>query len=192
MILIINICKQEMHDLEFVKPVEDILSKSEVPFVTKHISKLKKSDIDSCHRIIITGTSLKDFDYTKHKSKFSFLKSFDRPVLAICGGMQLLCMIHGCKLTKFQEIGLKPVAFTAGFLGVDPSVKSDREVYCLHNMAIVDDDSLKDTFHIYAKTYSSDGKECIQAVRHKHFKHYGTLFHPEVRNKDLIVNFLYL
>jgi len=199
MILIINICKQELHRLEFVKPIEDILSRSETPFTTKHFSKFDKKDLDSCHRIIITGTSLKDFDYAKHLSKFNFLKSFDKPVLAICGGMQLLCMIHGCKLEKFREIGLKPIKFNAEFLGVTQSRESEnnnldisRDVYCLHNMAVKNDAILKKNFNIYSTTTSSDGKQFVQAIKHKHFKHYGTLFHPEVRNKDLIVNFLYV
>lgn len=183
MILIINVCKEEMHYFEFVKPIEDILKKNEEPFITKNYFEVTKKDLDSSHRIIITGTSLKDMSYSspKNMSKFKFLLSYEKPVLAICGGMQLLCMIHGCKLIKGQGIGLHNINFNAEFLKINGS----REVYELHNMAVKDDDILKKNFHIYSKT------EHIQAVKHKHFKHYGVLFHPEVRNKDLIVNFLY-
>ncbi len=183
MILIINICKEEMHYYEFVKPVEDILIKAEQSFVTKRYTELTKKDLDSAHRIIITGTSLKDMSYSNPKniSKFKFLLSYNKPVLAICGGMQLLCMLYSCKLVKGQAIGLHNINFNAEFLKINGS----REVYELHNMAIKDDAVLKKNFNIYSKT------EYIQAVKHKHFKHYGVLFHPEVRNKDLIVNFLY-
>ena len=180
MILLINICKEGMHYYEFVKPIEDILSGISAPFVTKYYSKLTKKDLDSSHRIIIAGTSLMDMSYSNHISKFRFLKDYDKPILAICGGMQLLCLIHGCKLIKEEEIGLKAVNFNAEFLGVTGS----REVYTLHNMAIKDDAILKKIFHIYSKT------ECVQAVKHKTHKHYGVLFHPEVRNKDIIVQFL--
>jgi anthranilate/para-aminobenzoate synthase component II len=182
MILIINICKEEMHHLEFVKPIEDILRSSEEPFTTMHYSKISKKDLDSCHRIIITGTSLKDMDYSKHLSKFTFLLSYDKPVLAICGGMQILCSIYGCKMSKGLEIGLKNTIFNAEFLGISGS----REVYTLHNMAIMDDALLRKHFHIFSKT------EYIQAVKHKHLRHYGVLFHPEVRNKDVIINFLHI
>jgi GMP synthase (glutamine-hydrolysing) len=183
MILIINVCKEEMHYFEFVKPIEDILKKLEEPFITKPYSEVTKRDLDSSHRIIITGTSLKDMSYSSPKNilKFKFLLSYNKPVLAICGGMQLLCMIHGCKLVKGQEIGLHNINFYAEFLGVNGS----REVYELHNMVIKDDVVLKKNFSVYSKTTH------IQAVKHKHFKRYGVLFHPEVRNKDLIVNFLY-
>lgn len=189
MILIINICREKLHYFEFVKPVEDILLNYDTTFITKHFSKVTKKDLSSCHRIIITGTSLKDFYYTKYIKKFLFIKSFDKPILAICGGMQILCCIYGCKLVNFREIGIKAIHFNASFLGIH---SSEREVYCLHNMAVKDDNILKKNFKIYSSTISSDGKYCIQAVKHKHFKHYGMLFHPEVRNKDLIVNFLYI
>jgi len=189
MILIINICKEELHYLEFVKPIEDILNIAEEPFMTKHYLKLTKKDIDSSHRIIITGTSLKDMSYSKDLSKFKFLLSYDKPVLAICGGMQALCSIYGCKLVKGLEIGLKPIVFSAEFLGVNPGDDGSREVYTLHNFAIKDDDTFKKHFHIYAKT-DCKGIDVVQAVKHKHLKHFGVLFHPEVRNKDMIKNFL--
>ena len=185
MILIINICKEDMHYFEFVKPVEDVLIKAEVPFITRKYVEVKKKDIDSCHRIIITGTSLKDSSYVKELFRFNFLKTFNKPVLAICGGMQLLCLVNGCKLIKGYEIGLANINFNSEYLGVTGS----REVYELHNFAVKDDDVLKKTFNIYAKTVSTK-KDIVQAVKHKHLKQYGTLFHPETRNKDMIANFL--
>jgi GMP synthase (glutamine-hydrolysing) len=179
-----------MHYFEFVKPIEDILIKAEEPFITKHYTKITNTDMDSCHRIIITGTSLNDMSYTKQLSRFKFLKSYDKPVLAICGGMQLLCIVNGCKLVKGQEIGLREINFSAEYLGAT----GQREVYELHNSAIKDDSVLKKNFHVYSKTEIKTKifkTEVIQAVKHKRYKHYGVLFHPEVRNKDLIVNFLY-
>jgi GMP synthase (glutamine-hydrolysing) len=152
--------------------------------------------------VIITGTSLKDMSYTRQLSKFKFLLSYDKPVLAICGGMQILCMINGCCLVKGQEIGLKTIIFNAEYLGAESTIGREREVYALHNMAIKDDAVLKKMFHVYSKTEIDskakiDSKNnskigCIQAVKHKYFKHYGILFHPEVRNKDMITNFLYV
>ena len=191
MILIINICKEEMHYLEFVKPIEDVLKKAEEPFTTMSYAKISSmskkeldKELDSSHRIIIAGTSLKDMSYSKNLSKFKFLLSYNKPILGICGGMQLLCMSYGCKLTKCQEIGLKNINFNANFLGVGGLKEKSREVYELHNMGVKDDTTLKKYFNVYAKT------EVVQAVKHKHFKHYGILFHPEVRNKDIILNFL--
>lgn len=185
MILIISICKEDMHYHEFVRPIEDILNALEEPFITKNYLKLSRSDLDSCHRIIIAGTSLMDMHYAKDISRFKFLASFNKPVLGICGGMQILCMIHGCKLIDGSEIGLKKINFNAEFLGVNGS----REVYTIHNMVVKDDAVLHEKFHIYSR--SKDGG-FVQAVKHKAFRHYGLLFHPEVRNKDMILNFLHM
>lgn len=169
-----------MHYFEFVKPIEDILIKAEAPFTTKSYTAATKKDLDACHRVIITGTSLNDNSYVKELVKFNFLKTFNKPVLAICGGMQLLCLVNGCKLVEGKEIGLHNINFNSEYLGVS----GFREVYELHNMAVKDDVILKKNFNIYAKT------KFVQAVKHRHFKHYGMLFHPETRNKDMIVNFL--
>jgi anthranilate/para-aminobenzoate synthase component II len=185
MILLIDICREEMHYHEFVRPIEDIMHKAEEPFITKHYLNISKKDLDSCHRIIIAGTSLMDASYSKNLSRFKFLKSFNKPVLGICSGMQILCVMHGCNLANGKEIGLAKLDFNAEFLGVTGS----REIYMLHNMIVKGDKNLHDKFHIYSK---SVGTGYVQAVRHKHFKHYGTLFHPEVRNKDMILNFLYV
>jgi len=36
---------------------------------------------------------------------------------------------------------------------------------------------------------SAYSSSCIQAIKHKTKPLYGTLFHPEVRNKNIIINF---
>jgi GMP synthase (glutamine-hydrolysing) len=185
MILIINICKEEMHYHEFVKPIEDILKGKEEPFMTRRYTKVGKKDLESCHRIIIAGTSLKDISYSKDFARFRFLKSYVKPVLTICGGMQILCMVYGCKLSKGMEIGLKRISFNSEFLGIT----GQREVYELHNMVVKEDEILKKNFHIYSKNIDTGH---IQALKHKNLRQYGVLFHPEVRNKDMIVNFLYV
>lgn len=186
MILIINICNEKMHYYEFVKPIEDILLASKQSFITRHYKKdysiIIERDLALSDKIIITGTSLKDMSYSKNLVMFDFLKSYTKPVLAICGGMQILCGIYGCKLVKGNEIGLKTISFDNAFLGI----KGSREVYLLHNFSVRDNALLKKSFTVSSKT------EYVQAVVHKKFSHYGVLFHPEVRNKDLIVNFLYL
>ncbi|MGV8086695.1 MAG: glutamine amidotransferase-related protein [Candidatus Woesearchaeota archaeon] len=186
MILIINICDEEMHYYEFVKPIENIISASKQSFITRHYKKdystIINNDLALSDKIIITGTSLKDMSYSKNLSLFDFLKSYPKPVLAICGGMQILCGIYGCKLVKGEEIGLKTISFDDVFLGIIGS----REVYLLHNFSVRDNALLRKSFNVVSKT------KYIQAVMHKKFLHYGVLFHPEVRNKDLIVNFLYV
>ena len=60
MILIVNVCKEKLHYYEFIKPIEEILKKNEIKFVTKHYKDISKSDLKECEKIIICGTSLRD------------------------------------------------------------------------------------------------------------------------------------
>jgi GMP synthase-like glutamine amidotransferase len=160
MILIINICKEKLHELEFVKPVEDILKNQSINFFTKHCIQLKNSDIEKADKIIICGTSLKDNDFLMHLDKFSWIKNTKKQILGICGGAHIIGLILGNKLKKKKEIGLKDLIIRQKFLGSIGKL----QVYHLHQ------------FHI------------LPEVFHKN-NIYATLFHPEVRNKNLIAVF---
>ena len=85
--------------------------------------------------------------------------------------MHVLHLIYGGKKHKDKKIGQVKITFNKEFLGL----KGTKEVYNLHQYFI---DSKE--FNIYNKQYS----------KHKTKPFYGTLFHPEVRNKELITTFL--
>ena len=175
-ILIINICKEKLHELEFVKPIEDILRKDKIKFDTKHYRELNKRDIKKSSKIIITGTSLKDDEFLENLNKFQWIKLYDKPVLGICGGMQILVLIFRGRLKIKKEIGIIDVDFKKRYLGIE----TKRHTYNLHQFYVQSDE-----FEIFAE---SDLK-IPQAVKHKTKPFYGTLFHPEVRNKTLIKEF---
>ena len=168
MILVVSTCADRLHDLEFVKPVEDILRKDGVKYVTKHYSEIK--DVKDFDYVIICGTSLKDEKFMEDVDKFAWIKSFGKPVLGICAGMQIIGLLFGGKLERQTEIGFYKERLD-DFLGL-----KEEEVYHLHNHYV----EFKD-FEILSK-----GK-VAQAVRHGNI--YGVLFHPEVRQKELIRNF---
>lgn len=157
-VLIINICKEKLHELEFVKPIEDILRKNKIKFKTKHYKNLIKRDL-SADKIIICGTSLKDNNFLKDIKKFLWIKNYKKPILGICGGSHIIGLILKHKLENKKQIGLKEIKITE-FLGV----KGKKQVYYLHNLQV-----LPETFN----------QKSI----------YATLFHPEARNKKLIINF---
>ncbi len=160
MILLISICKEKLHELEFVKPIEDILKKENVGFKIKHYTKITDKDLKSVDKIIICGTSLADNEFLQDIKKFKFLLAFNKPILGICGGSHIIGLLLSHKIKKSEAVGFKSINFKKEFLGV----KGKREVYHLHQFQI-----LPEAFH------------------EKNF--YATLFHPEVRNKDMIVNF---
>ena len=177
-ILIVNICKEKLHYLEFVKPIEDILSSSGSKFFVKHYLEIKKSDLEKADNIIICGTSLFDNLFVDDINQFLWLKEIDKPVLGICGGMQLIGLVYNGKIKNKTEIGFYHENFKKEFLGLG----GEQEVYHLHNN-YVDFEKLN-VFEIFSKNDS-----VVQAIKHKEKEIYGVLFHPEVRQKNMIVKF---
>ena len=174
----INVCKEKLHYYEFVKPIEDILKKNKIAFFTKHYTEIKESDLRKANKAIICGTSLKDFDYNKHLGKFKWIKNFDKPVLGICAGMQIISSVFGGKKKIATEIGYYHENFKKKFL----SFEREHEVYHLHNNYTI----LPEEFENF-----TDGK-IPQVIKHKTKPIYGVLFHPEVRNKKLVEEFVKL
>ena len=191
MILIINICKEKLHYLEFVKPIEDILKKEKIEYQTIYYKKITDKELlnKKLSRIIICGTSLKDNEYLENLNYFKWIKFpklkgpagsslWDKPILGICGGMQILSLIFGGVLVENKEIGQIKIKFEKEFLNFKPSF---NEVYLLHNYAVINNE-----FEVFANYREF---EIPQAIKHKTKPIYGVLFHPEVRNKELISYF---
>jgi len=176
MILIIEICNKKFHYFEFVKPIEDVLKRNEIEFESIHYKKLDDKIISKAKKIIISGTSLKDNVFLDDIDDFNWIKEFDNPILGICGGMHILGLVLDGELKKQQEIGLTNINFKEEFLGIN----GKKQVYELHN------------FYVESKAFDTfaESENCPQAIKHKQKSFYGVLFHPEVRNKDLIINFV--
>lgn len=160
MILLVNICKEPLHAEEFVRPVADILRREKIKSFTRHYKKLASKDLAKADKVIICGTSLRDNDFVNDADYFNWLKEYKKPVLGICGGAHLIGLIKGKKIVKKEEIGLKRIDLKKEFLGV----KGNIEVYHLHQLQVL------------PEVYQEDNL-------------YATLFHPEVRNRQMIVNF---
>jgi GMP synthase (glutamine-hydrolysing) len=176
MILIIKICKNNLHDLEFVKPIEDILRLNNISFMTYHYKDISNRIISRSKKIIISGTSLKDNSFLDDIKHFQWLEEFNIPVLGICGGMHILGLVHDGKLKKQQEIGLIKIKFYKYIFGMF----GPTDVYELHN------------FYVDSKDFTIEVKlnNVPQLIKHKNKPFYGILFHPEVRNKDFILKFV--
>lgn len=176
MILLIDICKEPLHYLEFVKPIEDILNKKDIEFKVISYKKVNDNVLSNADKVIICGTSLLDNEFLENINFFNWIKNFDKPILGICGGMHVLGLVFDGRLKKKSEIGpIDNIEFSDEFLGV----KGRIYVYALHNQYVESDE-----FIVFSKS-----NKCNQAIKHKTHPFYGVLYHPEVRNKDLIVSF---
>ena len=103
--LIISTCKEKLHDLEFTKPIENILRGGGAEF--KKVNYLQEFSTEEFTHIIITGTSLQDNDYLNHLNKFEFIKNTKHKILGICAGMQIIQKIfnQNSELKSKTEIG---------------------------------------------------------------------------------------
>jgi len=175
MIMIVNICSNNLHYFEFVKPIEDVLIKNNFEFKTRFYKKLKPELITKADKLIISGTSIKDNNFLENLKFFNWIKDFEKPILGICGGMHIIGLTYNGRIKKQQEIGLTKIYFRDEFLGL----KENVEVYELHNYCVKSNE-----FENFAESMN-----CPQATKHKNKPFFGVLFHPEVRNKNLIVAF---
>ncbi|MEK6849916.1 MAG: gamma-glutamyl-gamma-aminobutyrate hydrolase family protein, partial [Nanoarchaeota archaeon] len=101
--LVISTCADPLSESEFVAPIVKLVGEC----VVRKCNKVKPEDIAQADSIIITGTALADFVYLKQK--WDWLKTFKKPVLGICAGMQVLALAHGGKLVNQERIGVHPV-----------------------------------------------------------------------------------
>ncbi len=65
----------------------------------------------------------------------------------------------------------------------NPLFQGDFKAYTLHNYSV----EPSQTFETLAES-----TKCIQAIKHKQKNIYGVLFHPEVRNQEILKRFIQL
>ena len=163
---------------EFVKPIEKILN--QLGHNTLIIPYHKTPNTNSFDKIIISGSPLGDFEANANLNYFKWIKNLDKPLLGICGGMQILTQIYSSELKNSLNIGLDSIKPTKD----NPLISKPYQVYQLHAKTITPNKE----FEIIAK----NNTEYAQAIKHKTKPFYGVLFHPEVRNQEVILNFLKL
>ncbi len=177
MILIVNVCKEKLHELEFVKPVEDLVKKSGLEFFTRKYDQLYEEDLMEAEKIIICGTAVKDFGYLDNLVKFNWIKECKKPLLGICAGMQVIGEIFGCEIVEKETIGQNEVLTTIP----NELIEADQFFsYFINTKSI----KLNNNFEVLAR-----GKEIDAIVKHKSKRMWGCLFHPEVMNSEIISNF---
>lgn len=178
MILIVdmNWKKNSLGYYEFVLPIVSVAEKLD-NYKIKHYKEIINNDLRQFDKIILSGTALQDITTLGEPEKFQWLKETEKPVLGICAGMETIGMIFGANLVKCLEIGMTQVTTVKE----NHLVAGEFKAYSLHGYCV----EPSDVFEVWAKS-----NKCIQVIKHKTKAIYGSLFHPEVRNQELIKRFI--
>jgi GMP synthase (glutamine-hydrolysing) len=178
MILVVdmNFKKDSLGFYEFVQPITAVAEQLEKCFV-KHYLEVSEKDLNSCDKIILSGTTLKNTATLNQTALFEWIKDCDKPILGICAGMQTIGLVFQARLEACVEIGMTQVST----LKANPLFSSTFKAYALHTYSI----QTPSEFDVLAESAN-----CVQAMKHKNANIYGVLFHPEVRNKEIIQQFI--
>jgi GMP synthase-like glutamine amidotransferase len=178
MILIVdmNWKKDSLAINEFVSPIVSIVRPLE-EFRVKHFLDIELAELSCYTKIVLSGTALKDHATLKLVDKFNWIKKCCKPILGICAGMQTISLLFDEPLVRCLQIGMAEIST----LKENPLFTGDFKAYVLHNYSI----QQPQTFEVLAES-----AKCIQAIKHKQKNIYGVLFHPEVRNQEILKRFI--
>ncbi|MCA9496242.1 MAG: hypothetical protein KC589_04840 [Nanoarchaeota archaeon] len=190
-ILLITTHDQKLNILEneFVNPIVNIIknhnNSNNYKYIILHYSKINNNLLKKYSKIIICGTALKDEKYLKDINKFLWIKETNQHILGICAGSQIIAKIFNAQIIKKSEIGI----YKPKIIKNDPILYNENlnEIYSLHNNSLKIDNTKNNVFEIIAKTQITP-----QIFKIKNHFIYGILFHPEIKNKNIINNFLNL
>lgn len=174
MILIVDMNEEVLGFYEFVLPLCRIVEP--VKYEVQHYTQ--GAEVEKYDKIILSGVPLKDFGYLKDMNLFEWIKVCDVPILGICAGYQVIGLGFDSLLVPCQEIGMTEIETVKK----NPLFSSIFRAYELHNYGINPSNSLE---------ILATSEKCVQAIKHKKKAIYGVLFHPEVRNKDVIKRFIH-
>ena len=179
MILIVDLCykKNSLSHNEFVLPIASIVKEIGEDFEIRYYREIGEKDLEKCEKVILCGTALKDNGYLKNLKKFEWMKNFEKPVLGICAGMQVVGLVFGAELEKKKEIGMTEIKIKKK----NKLFSSDLNVYELHGFSLKN----LENFEVLAES-----EKCIQTIKHKQKEIYGIMFHPEVRQRQVVENFI--
>ena len=174
-ILLISTCKEKLSEYEFVKPIIEIIKSFDYDII--NYRNLETLDFEIYDKVIICGTSLQDNDYLNYLSDFDRLKNQGKEILGICSGFQIICSMFDEEIIVQEEIGMINVETQIK----NPLASGNFQAYNMHNFSVDEVTS----FNVLAKSENT-----IQMISHKKINAFGISFHPEVRNQQIITNFL--
>jgi len=192
-ILIVNTSSDE-NLTEYVQRLARKLSAQNVESEIVHYEKVRTLDLSKLKGIILSPTSIDDDNSETKKSESNWvsklkyvaeIKTYDSPILGICGGHLMLGLLFGSQIIVNKEREVDENSIVSILKKDDPlfeNINSQQlRVSQYHNNSI----TLPPDFEILASS-----KICQnQIMRHKEKSIYGSQFHLE-ENDTLFRNFI--
>lgn len=177
MILIVdmNFKKASLGFYEFVLPIVTAIEGIN-SYIVKHYAELDPDELAEYDSVILSGTPLMDNATLTQLERFEWIKTCPKPMLGICAGMQTIASVFGSRLVKCLGIGMTDIVSLKESLLFSSAFKA----YALHNFSI----KPSRDFEILAKS-----ARCVEAMKLQQRDVYGVLFHPEVRNPEILQHF---
>ena len=116
MILITDLCyrKDSLSYYEYVNPVCEIIEDLGYEYEVMHYSELTGEIPEKYSSVIFCGTALKDNLFIEDLSLMQSVRQYNKPVIGICAGMQVVASAYGGELRELKKIGMSRVRFSPG------------------------------------------------------------------------------
>jgi GMP synthase (glutamine-hydrolysing) len=139
--------------------------------------------------LILSGGPSSVYDHNAPHPRPELLEAFDRPLLGICYGLQLIARNLGGNVqpSRSREYGYARLTIVDGSSALFAGLPTELDVWMSHGDHVT---ALPDGFRITAKT-----ADAVNAFENAARKIYGVQFHPEVAHTPLgaqiLRNFLF-
>ena len=190
-VLIINTINKNMnlYDLEFIRPISDLITKAGKTFFVKHISKIDGTEKIKTNKVIIAGTTYQDNQFLKFENNIKNITKTENEILGICAGMELLLISENeNQETKIELEMIKEIGPTIVESLNESELTEDldgTECYFLHQKGIR---TINPNIKNIKATMAT--KKGIAGIEFSNKKWTGLQFHPEVNHKKIITKFL--
>jgi GMP synthase (glutamine-hydrolysing) len=183
-ILVVNNAERGIR--EFTDPVVSILDEAGVASSVVDYTEIPVLADSHFSGVILSGSPCGDDIVEHHRPWFQWIKTCEIPVLGFCAGHHIIGRMYGSELLRSVEVEIGDFDIILDrpgdplFRGCTPPVK----VHQNHHDSI----SLPPGFVLLAHS-----DVCrVEAMRHPDRLIDTTQFHPEILNKNMILNFVEL
>jgi GMP synthase (glutamine-hydrolysing) len=180
-LLIIN--SAEPGIIEFIEPLQKIALNAKVSYKTIEYEETLTTDLSIYDGFLISGSPRGNDIVDHHLPYFLWIKECRVPVFGICAGHHVIGKMFGSKLLRSIE---KEVGNFNVYIDKKDAIFNTLPSQFLANQNHHDSITLPQDFILLAHT--EDCKNTM--MKHKENPIYSTQFHPEILNKEILVNFI--